>query len=406
MDVVIYTRVSSTEQLNGYSIEAQTDLCRAWCIERDYTIVRVYVEPGRSASTDNRPVFQRMIRNLCLGEAEAVIVHKVDRFARNLLDLLQYKKQLQDHHVAIYSVVEEFLNGEAPENDLVLRIIGATAEYVARNIGLEAKKGQDAKARSGTWPGSNVPAGYIRIGHKREARTELDPDQASNIRQAFNDFATGQYTLNEWVTEAKRRGYTNSKNNPIAKSSWQYIFRNNFYTGNFVWKGKTYQGDHPALVDEETWQTVQSILEERSSGGAKNRHFWLLQGLLWSEYQAKPMSGSLVTGRNNQYAYYRALGRRGLDKHEHTIRADEAEAQVEALLATVRWDGETHLLVPDKWLLAIASVPNLKHCWPHLTSKQEQRNFLKLIFLKHGLHVNLAGRVKAVHLRPGFKEIA
>ena len=81
MNVVIYARVSSTEQASGYSIDAQIDASRQWANEQGYVVVQVYIEPGKSAKTDDRPVFRRMIRNVCLGEAKAIVVHKVDRFA-------------------------------------------------------------------------------------------------------------------------------------------------------------------------------------------------------------------------------------------------------------------------------------------------------------------------------------
>lgn len=87
--VVIYARVSSTEQVSGYSIEAQVDVCRAWANERGYTVTAVYIEPGRSARTDKRPAFQRMIRNISAGTVDAVVIHKMDRFARNRRDFLQ-----------------------------------------------------------------------------------------------------------------------------------------------------------------------------------------------------------------------------------------------------------------------------------------------------------------------------
>lgn len=397
MNVVIYARVSSAEQVSGYSIDAQVDQCRDWSHARGYTVSQVYIEPGQSAKTDERPVFQRMIRAVCNGQIEAIIVHKVDRFARNLLDLLRYKKLLSDYDATIYSVSEEFFNGDSPENELVMMIMGATAEYVAKNIGAEAEKGQTAKAQSGTWPGSQVPVGYIRVGEKRAARIEICPHMGPMIRQAFIDFSGGAYTISEWVVIARERGYRSRTGRLVNRSSWHYIFRNIFYRGRFIWKGTEYQGDHPQLVDEETWQRVQDLLESRNSGGKHNRHFWLLRGLLWSEDHQRPMTGNQA--KNN--AYYRAKGRPGLNPVEHIIRAEAAHGQVEALLKTIR--ATSPVPAPDEWLLALLASPHLGCIYPHLPNDSARRDFLRLVFLKHGLHVSQAGRVRVVHLRPGFE---
>lgn len=401
MNVVIYARVSSTEQVSGYSIDAQVDQCRQWSHERGYQVTRVYIEPGRSARTDDRPEFQKMIRNVCHGEAKSIIVHKVDRFARNLLDLLRYKKRLRDHGATILSISEEFLNGDSPENQLVLKIMGATAEFVAENIRSEVEKGRQGQLRAGRYPGSALPLGYIRVGEKRQSRIERCPDLGPMIRQAFSDFSTGRYTLRSWVQEAKARGYRNRHGNVIARSRWQNIFRNVFYLGRFKWKDEEYQGDHPPLIDEDLWQTVQIVLDDRDSGGASQRHFWLLKDLIWSEVHAKPMTGNLAKGK---YAYYRAKGRAGLNPTEHIIRAKDAEDQVVALLETIRASGGS-IPAPDEWYLALVCSPHLGLIYPHLHTKKTKRDFLQLVFLKRGLHVNQAGRVKAIYLRPGFEFI-
>ena len=403
MNIVIYARVSSSEQVEGYSIDAQIELVRAWAAAQGHSIINVYTEPGKSARTAERPVFQRMITHVCAGEAQAVVVHKVDRFARNLLDLLRYKKHLSDHGVAIYSVAEEFLNGDSPENTLVTMIMGATAQYVAWNIGREAAKGQDHMASSGRYPGSHVPLGYVRVGVKQAAQIQICPIAGPQVEIAFSEFATGNYTLRQWVAEARQRGIHSRRGKPINRSSWHHIFRNPFYIGKFIWREEVHQGDHPVLITVETWETVQRILDDRNAGGATSRNFWLLRGLLWSEVHARPMSGNMARG---QFPYYRAQGRPSLDDpSEHSIRAENAEAQVIALLGHVRALPGQAIPAPDEWLLALLSAPNLGYIYPHLPTDQIRRRFLQLIFLRHGLHVNRAGRVSIQHLAPGFEVI-
>src|SRR5579872_2689014 len=89
MRAVIYTRVSSEEQVLGWSLEAQRTQCLALVEARDWEFIRIYEEPGRSAKTDLRPVFQRMMRDAELGRFDVIVVHKLDRFSRSLLDVVK-----------------------------------------------------------------------------------------------------------------------------------------------------------------------------------------------------------------------------------------------------------------------------------------------------------------------------
>ena len=113
------------------------------------------------------------------------------------------------------------------------------------------------------------------------------------------------------------------------------------------------------------------------------------------------MVGNLAKGT---VPYYRAKGRAKFDPLEHNIRAEDAEAQVIALLSSIRVVNH-HIPAPDEWLLALLAVPHIGFIYPHLTTNKARQTFLQLIFLKHGLHVNQAGRVRAVYLRPGFERI-
>lgn len=146
MKVVIYVRVSSVEQVSGYSIEAQTDQCRDWAASQGYDVVTIYTEPGKSAKTDQRPVFQSAVRFVLAGGADAILVHRADRFARNLFDYLRYRSELELQNRMILSATETFFNGMAPETKLLANIIMAVAEFVAARIGQETVKGTMQKA--------------------------------------------------------------------------------------------------------------------------------------------------------------------------------------------------------------------------------------------------------------------
>lgn len=391
MRVVIYVRVSSIEQVSGYSIEAQTDQCREWADRQGYEVVNVYTEPGKSAKTDQRPAFQSAVRFVLAGGAEAILVHRADRFARNLFDYLRYRSELEARDRMILSATETFFNGVSPETRLLASIIMAVAEFVAARIGQESIKGMTQKAKVGKWPGSIPPIGYIR----QDKKTIIsDPSCGPAISQAFRDFASGRYTLEEWQHEAKRRGIRRNQGRVMGKPAWNYLFRNIFYTGKFTWKGETYIGDHPALVDDETFETVQELLTSRNAGGKVKKHFWLLSGLLWSDVYHRPMSGS----QSGQNRYYRAQG----DGPEHAIRADELEERVVSLLQEICWGGQSRFIAPEKWRLAMQAVPNLAMVYTHLEFSGEKQEFLGLVFSGRGIRVAAGGAISEAGLQYGF----
>lgn len=103
--LVGYTRVSTTEQAEGYSLDAQDTHIKEWSNKENHTIVRNFVEAGQSARSDKRPTFQAMIRFVChASQIDGVVVHKSDRFARNLLDYLNYRAILEQHGKRLFFV--------------------------------------------------------------------------------------------------------------------------------------------------------------------------------------------------------------------------------------------------------------------------------------------------------------
>lgn len=386
MRVVIYTRVSSTEQVGGYSLEAQEEQCRAWAAAQGYEVIRVFVEPGVSARTDQRPAFQAMVQIVTAGAADAILIHKSDRIARNLLDWLVYRDRLETAGKKILSVTEPFLNDDSAESRMVAGIIGAVNEFYSVNLGREVKKGLLQAAKSGRFPGGRPPLGYI----KENKNTIIDPDHGPALARAFTEFASGRYTLRSWTARARADGIITKHGNPISVQSWQKIFRNIFYTGDFTWSGERYTGDHPPLASLDIFTAVQKLLDERDSGGSQTRHFWLLSGLLWSTVYHKPMTGSLAKGK---YAYYRATG----DGPEHAIPAADIEARVIEELAHIRGTNTR-----SQWHLAMAVSANLGLIIPHL-EQPDIKKFLNQIFVPQSILIEPGGHISDFKLKVGFE---
>jgi hypothetical protein len=267
----------------------------------------------------------------------------------------------------------------------------SVGEFVAARIGQETIKGTVQKAKAGKWPSGRPPNGYRRVN---KDTIEFDPVLGPQLTQAFKDFATGLYTLEQWQKEAVERGIINFRGKEMSVKAWHDVFRNIFYTGRFTWKGEIYIGDHGALVDDDTFNAVGEILEERNSGGKHQRNFWLLRGLLWSDVYHRPMSGS----QNNYARYYRAKG----SGREHAIRAEELEERVIHLLKKITWDKKTRFDAPEKWRVAMRIASNLFAVWSDLAHDEEHQQLLNLIFLQRGITVASGGAIIGVRLKPGF----
>lgn len=396
MKVIGYVRVSSEEQTTGYSIEAQTDAIERWADQAGHQLARIYVEPGLSGKTDKRPEFQRAISAVLGGEAEALVVHKFDRFARNVLDSRLYKQMLRANGQDIVSVTEPI--EDSPAGLLMEGVLELFAEYYVVNLGAEVRKGQRAKAQQGGWPGRTPPTGYERQRQGPASWIEVS-NQGQMITDAFNEFASGAYTLASWADEAYRRGYRGQRSEQkIYKSTWAKIFRNRFYLGRVVWNGEEFMGQHEPLIDEQTFETVQAILDDRGPGRQQKRHRYLLRGLLFSTVHQAVMTGNTVKNKQGRrFHYYRALCK---GKTEHNIRCQEIERQVASLLYHVQVTDTS--VCPESFRLALTIAPNVGALFEALSTFDDRRQLLECIFAPGSIRVGPDGLEDAAVSR-GFE---
>lgn len=390
-----YFRVSSEEQLNGYSIDAQRTIITEWATANSHTINRVYIEPGLSAKTDNRPIFQQALKDTLSGPAQWLVVHKFDRFARNVLDSRLYKQLLRTQGKDIISVSEPI--DDSPAGFLQEGILELFAEYYIINLGAEVRKGLTEKARQGLWPGRDAPYGYKRVRNGHGSFISVSNDGAM-ITEAFESFATGNYTLSEWAIEAYERGFRSQRTRKkIHPQVWQKIFRNKFYLGLVVWNGQEFEGQHIPLINDETFVKVQAVLTSRArkQQGAKVKHPYLLRGYLYSAIHNSSMTGCTVTNRyGHKYCYYRATG----TGSEHNIRCDELENQV---IGHLNYVDAVKPVNSEQFglLLQVASVGSVLDVLPTI---EQKRKLLALVLPRRAITVDITGIV-SVALRAGFE---
>src|SRR5207245_8227834 len=159
---VVYVRVSSKEQAEtGYSMDAQKEACLRYVADRGWELGGVFTDRGESARTADRPEFQSMLDQLDADRSiKVVLVHQLDRFARNIEDHVLVKARLRKLGVRLLSVVEGF--DESPSGQLIEGVMAAVAAWYSQNLGQETKKGLVEKVRAGWWP-TKAPVGYLNV---------------------------------------------------------------------------------------------------------------------------------------------------------------------------------------------------------------------------------------------------
>ena len=360
---VIYVRVSTKEQAErdgdpeGYSIPAQREACKRKATSLDAAVIEEFVDRGESARTADRPELQRLLDFVIDNPVTYVIVHKIDRLARNRADDVAINLALQQAGVQLVSVTENI--DETPSGILLHGIMSSIAEFYSRNLANEVIKGSVQKAKAGGTPG-RAPTGYLNVRHivnGQEVRTvEVDPDRGPLMVWAFEAYATGQWTIRTLLDELTTRGLTSvptatKPGKPLGTANLQRLLRHPYYMGIVRYRGVLYPGKHEPLVTPETWQRVQEVLASNNIAGDKQReHNHYLKGSIYCGACGSRLVVSHAKNRHGTvYRYFICLGRqqKRTDCRQQAIRIDQTEDAVAAVYATIQLTAEQADQVSD-----------------------------------------------------------
>ncbi|HEY3213471.1 MAG TPA: recombinase family protein [Actinomycetota bacterium] len=340
MKAVIYLRVSTKEQAEeGYSIPAQAEACRRFIADQGWELADEYVDRGESARTADRPQLRAMLARLAEDQSiDCLVVHKLDRLARNLEDHAAVRAALRKADVLLHSVTESL--EDSASGKLVEGILASIAEFYSANLGQEIRKGLDQKAAQGGWP-VRAPFGYRNVrrdGPGRRDESVLEPDeQAPLVVWAFERYATGSLSLDGLTDALAEKGLRNRLGNPPGKSSVHRMLRNPVYAGVVRWKDVEREGIHPPLVSRALFDKVQTVLDAHSSGGERSwKHDHYLKGTLVCAECGSRLYYVVAKGR---FGYFRCVGRntgRTPCPQGRYVPAAELESAVEALYEGVR----------------------------------------------------------------------
>ena len=300
---IIYCRVSSTEQVDGTSLESQEKVCREFCTREHIQVLKVFVEKGESAKTAERTEFINAI-SFCSDKKNAVdyfVVYKLDRFARNQADHITVRQTLKRYHTELKSVTEPI--SDSPVGKMMEGILSAFAEF-DNNVRTERSvNGMKERIKQGIWVWQ-APMGYCRT--EKGANLTPHPTYAPFIKTIFEEYAKGIHTFDSLAKYVTDRGFTMKNGKPAIPQLIEKIIRNPLYCGRIkVWDIEI-KGKFEPIISERLFDQCQESGKRRPKTPrlAKNSDF-PLRKLATCEFCNKPLTGSKATGRQGQkYPYY------------------------------------------------------------------------------------------------------
>jgi DNA invertase Pin-like site-specific DNA recombinase len=301
--VYAYIRVSTQRQgVLGASLAEQRSAIGAYA-ERQGLVIGQWFEERETAAKSGRPHFKRMMAALARGEAQGVIFHKIDRGARNFRDWADIG-DLNDRGVAVH-FAHESVDLHSRSGRLSADIQAVVAADYIRNLRQEVVKGITGRLKQGLYPFA-APVGYRDCG-KAQVK-QIDPLHGPLVRQAFELYATGEWTFKELLLEMRSRGLKGRNGAPMSKDTFTKILNNPFYYGVIHVKttGQYYEGVHEPLVSKALWDQVQSVLRGIRPAGSKSRQRLVFRRLIRCGHCSRTLIGEVQKGR---YVYYRCHNR-------------------------------------------------------------------------------------------------
>lgn len=366
----IYTRVSTSMQVDGFSLDAQKDKLRKYAEFQELTVTGEYSDEGKSGKNiEGRLEFQCMLGDIASGkdDIEYVPVFKLSRFGRNAADVLNSLQLMQDYGVNLICV-EDGIDSSKDSGKLMISVLSAVAEIERENILVQTMEGRKQKAREGKWNGGFAPYGYKLV----DGELKIADDEAEIIRVIYDKFIHTTMGANAVARYLNRQGYVKKKRQNGTLDAFtahfvKIVLDNPIYCGKIAFgRRKTekiqgsrnqyhvvkqddypvYEGIHDAIISEEDWLLAQ---EKRKKTGVKNEkvysleHQHLLSGILRCPECGAALYGSVNRKRKKDgtfyrdYWYYACKHRLEYDGHKCTYKKQIHQDKVnDAVIEVVR----------------------------------------------------------------------
>jgi len=319
----IYTRKSSEEGLDQEfnSLDAQRESAEAYIASQKaegwVCLADRYDDGGFSGGSMERPALERLLRDVDAGNIDCVVVYKVDRLSRSLIDFSKIMETFESKGVSFVSVTQQF-NTTTSMGRLTLNILLSFAQFEREIIGERIRDKLGALRRKGKWAGGVPVLGYDVDRSNGSPRLVVNAAEAARVREIFALYLE-KGSLQKVVSELTRRHWANKRRvtakgkvvggRPFDRCSLHVLMTNPLLAGRIVYKGETYQGEHEPVVEPELFDRVQKLMRYNGRTGGlevRNKYGALLRGLLRCKQCDASMTHTFTGGRGKPfYRYYR-----------------------------------------------------------------------------------------------------
>jgi len=336
MRAALYARVSSEEQVEGYSLDAQRRAFETLVEARGWIIYKEYIEEGKSARTENinkRPLFREAIADGLDRKYDILVVHKVDRFSRKLRITLEYFDKLGKAEVGFVSIVEQ-MDFSTPWGKFTLSMLGGLAELYSDNLSQETKKGWHERRAQGLYCGL-LPFGAMK---GEDGVPVPNPDTYPGLVMSFELAAQGKSDkeVAQTLNAAGYRTAGNQGNRPFSKDTVRGMLQNPFYIGQLSnGNGQWLKAKHEPFISEESWNQAQEA-RERNRRAPRNHPskatLSSLTGITYCWYcKGRIHIGTSHNGKRRMLCYNRS---KGWDCPQKSALLEVYEYQIERYLET------------------------------------------------------------------------
>ncbi len=332
-----YVRVSTEEQVDGHSLDAQRREIQRYAEQHGLTLVGIYADEGVSAHTDRiekRPQLCALLDDASRHSFDAVIVHTIDRWARNIRVQTEALQRLGGANVGFVSITEN-IDFSTPSGKLMLTMIGGFSEFFSDQLAVHVLKSQRQRAEIGL-PIGPIPFGYVATGSG--APPVIDEEEGQVVREAFAARAAGQ-SNGAIAAMLNTHGFRTKNRHLFTAHALKDIFNCRFYLGVVAFRDSEFPGQHEALIDPDLFARVQA---RRARRGPHHRVADKPRGLLAGIIKCARCGNSLHAERGRESrAMYRERHGHECDTNRRSLVADAVDRQIAAIL--------TSLELPDDW---------------------------------------------------------
>jgi DNA invertase Pin-like site-specific DNA recombinase len=358
----VYTRKSSEEGLEQEfnSLDAQREACEAYVASQKaegwLLVPDRYDDGGISGATLERPALKRLLADIEAGRADVVVVYKIDRLSRALMDFAKLVEVFDRNNVTFVSVTQSF-NTTTSMGRLTLNILLSFAQFEREVIGERIRDKFAASRKKGIWMGGWAPLGY----DIKDRKLLVNPPEAASVRALFQRFLrVGSMT--KLVVALRSEGMTTKGGKLIDKGYVYRILNNRVYLGEAVHKGTAYPGEHQAIIDRTLWDRVHAILRESPRKRAAHTRAQtpaLLKGLIFGP-TGRAMTPAHTRKGGKLYRYYVSTDVLKRDAEECTVRRVPAAEIENAVVDQLRGLLRAPEIIVRTWRAARQSIADIK----------------------------------------------